>query len=134
MKSLGVVTVLYNYPSFALPIFYNRALQYFSPEDIHTFRFESFDDAEYRNFSNGENDYYSKLFFYKIIKLRRELLKIADQYEHILFLDALDTGIIKSQEEILKRFNSIGADIVLGAEKGLWPVTEFVHKYNMWII
>jgi hypothetical protein len=130
MKDLIVVTVLYNYPTFALPIFYNRALQYFEPTDIHTFRFESFNDEEYIKFSNGENDYYSKLFFYKTVKLVRELRNIQNESEHILFLDALDTAIIKDKNTILERFKSFDCDIVLGAEKGLWPVTEFTDQYN----
>ncbi len=130
MKDLIVTTVLYNYPDFALPIFYKRALEFFQPEDIHTFRFESFNDEEYRVFSKGENDYYSKLFFYKTIKLVRELEKIANTTQHILFLDALDTAIIKDKQTILERFNSFNCDIVLGAEKGLWPVTEFTSQYQ----
>jgi hypothetical protein len=130
MKDLGVVTVLYNYPDFALPIFYKRGLKFFDQSDIHVFRFESAHDSEYNAFADNQNDYYSKLFFYKIVKFRRELLKIASEYKHILFLDALDTGILKSKDVILDRYKAFNRDIVLGAERGLWPVTDFTDGYK----
>jgi len=121
MKPLAIVTVLFDYPQYTMPSFYKNALRYgVNAEDIHIQRYnESF-----------VGSYYDKLHYYKIAKTLEYLIGLADSYQHILFMDALDTNFVKPIDEILDVFSSYGKDIVTCAEQGLWPPTEANYLYE----
>ena len=122
MKKIALVTALFDYPEHYEPSFYKNALKYFSPEDIHVVRNNGL-------ITNGS--YYDKLFFYKTVKVLEYLEEnVVGKYEYVLFLDATDTNFIKSPEGIIEKFHSLNCSIVMGAEKGLWPPTNFVHLYQ----
>lgn len=130
MSNLFLVTVLYNYPDHAQPIFYKSARKSFSEDQIKVFRDNSDKDQNYKDFCNNENDYYSKLFYYKIVKLRENIIKNIVNNDYILFMDALDTGIVTNKNDIMEKFEAFSSDIVMGAERGLWPNTQYTHLYN----
>jgi hypothetical protein len=130
MSNLILITVLYNYPDHIQPIFYKSARKSFADDEIIVFRDNSDTDNEYKVFCNNENDYYSKLFFYKIIRLRENIIKHIKNNDYLLFMDALDTGIVTNKDDILNKFHTFDANIVIGAERGLWPNTKYTHLYD----
>ena len=122
MNKIALITALFDYPDYYQPSFYKNALKYFLPEDIHVIR------------NSGlitDGSYYDKLYYYKTVKVL-EYIKthIVGKYEYILFLDATDTNFIKSPEGIVERFKSLNCSIIMGAEKGLWPPTNYTHLYS----
>lgn len=122
MENVALITVLFDYPEYYEPSFYKNALKYFSLEDIHVVRNSGL-------ITNGS--YYDKLFFYKTVKVLEYIESyIVGKYDYILFLDATDTNFIKSPEGIIENFKSLNCNIVMGAEKGLWPPTNYTHLYE----
>ena len=122
MSKIAIITALFDYPDYYQPSFYNNALKYFSPEDIHVVR------------NSGlitDGSYYDKLYYYKTVKVLEYIqTSIVGKYDYILFLDATDTNFIKSPEGIIEKFKSLDCNIVMGAEKGLWPPTNYTHLYE----
>jgi hypothetical protein len=122
MENVALITALFDYPDYYEPTFYKNALKYFLPEDIHIVR------------NSGlitDGSYYDKLFFYKTVKVLEYIeLNIVGKYDYILFLDATDTNFIKSPEGIVEKFNTLNCSVVMGAEKGLWPPTNYTHLYE----
>jgi len=122
MKKIALITSLFDYPESYEPSFYKNALKYFLSEDIHVVRNSGL-------ITNGS--YYDKLYFYKTVKVLEYIeSNIIGKYEYILFLDATDTNFIKSPENVIEKFKSLNCDVVMGAEKGLWPPTNFTHLYE----
>ena len=121
MNKIALITALFDYPDYYQPSFYKNALKYFSPEDIHVVR----------NSGLIDGSYYDKLYFYKTVKVLEYIeTHIVGKYDYILFLDATDTNFIKSPEGIIDKFKSLNCNIVMGAEKGLWPPTNYTHLYD----
>ena len=123
MKKIALMTVLFDFPNHYEPSFYKNALNYFDKEDIHVVR--------HTQLINPMSSYYEKLFFYKTVKLLEYLEKnILGKYEYILFLDGTDTNFIKSPENVIEKFLKLNCSIVMGAEMGLWPPTNYTHLYE----
>lgn len=121
MNKIALITALFDYPDYYQPSFYKNALKYFTPEDIHIVR----------NSGLIDGSYYDKLYFYKTVKVLEYIeTHIVGKYDYILFLDATDTNFIKSPEGIIEKFKSLNCNIVMGAEKGLWPPTNYTHLYG----
>jgi hypothetical protein len=122
MENVALITALFDYPDYYEPTFYKNALKYFLPEDIHIVR------------NSGlitDGSYYDKLYYYKTVKVLEYIqTHIVGKYDYILFLDATDTNFIKSPEGIVDKFKSLNCNIVMGAEKGLWPPTNYTHLYE----
>ena len=122
MSKISLITALFDYPDYYQPSFYKNALKYFSSDDIHVIR------------NSGlitDGSYYDKLYFYKTVKVLEYVEShILGKYDYILFLDATDTNFIKSPEGIIEKFKSLNCNIVMGAEKGLWPPTNYTHLYE----
>lgn len=121
MTKIAVITSLFDYPSEWIPTFYSKAIKYFDPLDIHISRNHSLIQTD---------SYYNKLYFYKIIKVLDYILEnIKDKYKYIVFLDATDTNFISSPNNIIEKFHELQCNILMGAEKGLWPNTPYTHLY-----
>lgn len=122
MSKIAVITSVFDYPQYYVPIFYENAKKYFNEQDIHVVR------------NNGlvtEGSYYDKLYFYKIPKVLEYIEEnIIGKYDFILFLDATDTNFYSSPEDIINMFNRKNCSIIMGAEKGLWPPTSYTHMYE----
>jgi hypothetical protein len=122
MNKISLITSLFDYPDYYQPSFYKNALKYFSPEDIHVIR------------NSGlitEGSYYDKLYYYKTVKVLEYIESyIVGKYDYILFLDATDTNFIKSPNDIIDKFKLLNCNIIMGAEKGLWPPTNYTHLYE----
>ena len=59
MGNIALTTVLFDYPDYYEPTFYQKGLNDFNKEDIHIVR--------YSNLINTES-YYDKLYYYKVVK------------------------------------------------------------------
>jgi hypothetical protein len=122
MKKIALVTSLFDYPENYVPTFYKNASKYFNGDDIHIVR------------NSGlitDGSYYDKLYFYKIVKVLEYIEQhILGVYDYILFLDATDTNFISSPDNLIEKFNDLSCSIVMGAEKGLWPPTNYTHLYD----
>lgn len=122
MTDIAVVASLFDYPSEWIPTFYKNANKYFDKKDIHISRNHSL---------ISDCSYYDKLYYYKVVKLLDYILEhILNEYKYVLFLDATDTNFISSPEEIIKKFESFDCSVLLGAEYGLWPPTNYSHLYD----
>jgi len=121
-ENFAIMTVLFDYPEHYLPTFYNNCLNYFNSDDIHIVRLWDL-------VKNGS--YYDKLFYYKVVSLLEYIEKnILGVYDYILFLDATDTNFISSPENIIEKFKTFNCSVLLGAEYGLWPHTNYTHLYE----
>lgn len=122
MTDIAVITALFDYPSEWIPTFYKNASKYFDNKDIHISRNHSL-------ISNCS--YYDKLYYYKVVKLLDYILEhISNKYKYVLFLDATDTNFISSPSNMIQNFKTFDCSILLGAEHGLWPPTNYSHLYD----
>lgn len=122
MNKIALITALFDYPDYYEPTFYKNAIKYFPIDNIHIVRNSGL-------ITNGS--YYDKLFYYKTVKVLEYIeLNIIGKYEYILFLDATDTNFIKSPNDIIDKFTLLNCNIIMGAEKGLWPPTNYTHLYD----
>jgi hypothetical protein len=122
MENIALLTSLFDYPENYSPSFYKNAVKYFNPKDIHIIR------------NSGlitDGSYYDKLYFYKVVKVLEYIEEhIEGKYEYILFLDATDTNFISPPNNLITKFEDLTCSIIMGAEKGLWPPTNYVHMYD----
>lgn len=122
MNNIALITVLFDYPEHYCPTFFKNSLRYFDEKDIHIVRL--WDLAKNRS-------YYERLFYNKVVGLLEYLeKKILGKYEYVLFLDATDTNFLSSPSEIVNKFKLFECSVLLGAEYGLWPPTNYVHLYE----
>lgn len=125
--SLLVTTVLFDYPPYSQPTFYERCVAGgILSEDIHVQRYDTAASPP----PNGEVNIYSKLTWFKIHKHLEYLKSVSHKYEYTLFLDALDTNFLRRTDRLLREYLSFNCDIVMCAEKGIWPPTPYTHLYD----
>ena len=122
MNKIALVTVLFDYPEYFSPSFYNNAKKFFQEKDIHIVR---------KSNLVKDGSYYDKLYYYKVVSLLEYIKEfLVGNYEYILFLDATDTNFLKSPENIIEKFTEMNCSLVMGSEKGLWPPTNYTHLYE----
>ena len=122
MERIALITSLFDYPEHYLPSFYKNALKYFDKNHIHIIRNSGLITTE---------SYYDKLYFYKVVKVLDYIKEnIEGLYDHILFLDATDTNFISTPDNLVSKFKGLSCSIIMGAEKGLWPPTNYTHLYE----
>lgn len=120
-NKIALISPLYGYPSNYETSFYKNAREYFKDEEIHIVT----------NPSVIEGSYYYKFYYYKLIDILSYLEKnIQGNFEFVLFLDALDTNFIKPPIDIIDKFKLLNCSIIMGAEKNLWPPTNFSNLYE----
>lgn len=122
MNKIAILTVLFDYPDYFLPSFYNNAKKYFDEKDIHIVRKS--------NLVQG-GSYYDKLYYYKVVSVLEYIMEfISGKYEYLLFLDATDTNFLQEPKNIIEKFSELNCSLIMGAEKGLWPPTNYTHLYE----
>ena len=121
IKDIALVTCLFDYPEHYFPTFWNNAIKYFYPKNIYIARFNNLIQS---------NSYYEKLSFYKINQMLIFINKFLTKYKYLLFLDATDTNFYSSPIDIISKFEKNKASIIFGAERCLWPSTEYNHLYD----
>ncbi len=125
MKKTAIVTVLFDYPNHFIPTFQNKLLKDIESNDYYIIRYSS----EEHNIS--KESYYFKFTYYRIkeiVKFIEE--KILNKYDYFILLDATDVGYvnnINSIDSIMKEYN---CDILFGAERNLWPNTNYSHLHD----
>jgi len=122
MRKIALLTIIFDYPIEFIPPFYKNGINFFHNDDIHIIR------------SSGlinDGSYYDKLFYYKVVVLLDYIKKnIQNKYDYILFMDATDTNFIKKPDDLIDNFKLFNCSILLGAEYGLWPPTNYTHLYE----
>jgi hypothetical protein len=123
MDNIALITSLFDYPDYYEPSFYKNALKFFKDEDIHILRNS--------DLISRDRSLYDKLYHYKIVVLKEYLEKnIVGNYKYVLFLDGTDTNFIKEPVDLIDKFKKLNCSVILGAEKTMWPNTEFSHLYE----
>ena len=122
MEKIALLTALFDYPYNYQPSFYRNASKFFKSDDIHVVRNSGL---------INDGSYYDKLYFYKVVKVLEYIEQnIKGKYEYILFLDATDTNFISEPINLIDKFKELSCSIIMGAEKGLWPPTNYTHMYD----
>jgi hypothetical protein len=124
-KKIAVVTVLFDYPSHFVPTFQNKILNDLDSDDYYVIRYNS----EEHNIS--QESYYFKFTYFRIKEIVLFIKeKMLNKYEYFILLDATDVGYINnliSIETIMKEYE---CDILFGAERNLWPNTDYSHLHD----
>ena len=63
------------------------------------------------------------------IEFVREFVKDIEPNTIVMFMDAYDTFINDTMETVLERYKGFNADIVIGAERFLWPDWDYGKEY-----
>ncbi len=123
MENIALITSIFDYPEQFEPPFYKNALKFLKAEDIHILRNS--------DLISRDRSLYDKLYHYKVVILKDYIQNnIIGKYEYILFMDGTDTNFIKEPTDIIDRFNELNCSVILGAEKTMWPNTEYSHLYE----
>jgi FkbM family methyltransferase len=77
-------------------------------------------------FNKNDGHSYTKL---KIIKLL-DILKKYDDDEIIMYIDAFDTSVDSTDNEIKEKFLKLDVDVLYSTEKNCWPVQNFNKFYS----
>jgi hypothetical protein len=124
MNKLAIITVLFDYPEHFKPTFEDKLLKDIDPKDYYIIRYRSDD------YGISKESYYFKFTFYRIREIVRFIKEnILNKYEYFIALDATDVGYVGSINnfsEIIKDYN---CNILFGAERNLWPDTQYSHLY-----
>jgi len=121
MKDIALLTVLFDYPEYYQPIYYNNGLKYFNKEDIYVARFN--------NLVQG-GSYYDKLYKYKIVYLLDFIKEKLLNYKYIIFSDATDTNFYRDPSNIVNDFTIFNCNILFCSEINLWPPINESQLYN----
>lgn len=124
MKKLAIISILYDYPEHFTPTFEKKLLNDFPKEDYFVFRFDSIEEKI------KEESYYFKFTYYRIHKMYQIVKDIfLNKYEYFILLDATDVGYVGGINNIETIMKNYGTKILFGAERNLWPNTEYSHLY-----
>jgi hypothetical protein len=125
IKKTAVVTILFDYPNHFVPTFQNKILNDLDSDDYYIIRYNS----EEHNIS--QESYYFKFTYFRIKEIVSFIKeKILNKYEYFILLDATDVGYINnlgSIETIMKEYD---CNILFGAERNLWPNTDYSHLHD----
>lgn len=76
------------------------------------------------------HEYPSDWSDYVDVKLRKGIAFLAGRPEqYFLWVDGHDSLILKPEGEILARFKSLGADVLIAAERNCWPDSDLAPFY-----
>lgn len=124
MNKLAIVTIFFDYPDHFVPVFENKLLKTFNKDHYYLIRYYSEND-KIRNES-----YYFKFTYFRIRKFI-EFVKeyLLNKYEYFILLDATDVGYVGNIDAVPSIMDEYNCDILFGAERNLWPDTEYSHLY-----
>lgn len=125
MKKLAIVTILFDYPDHFQPVFENKLLTNFTKNDYYVIRYFSENDII------KKESYYFKFTYFRIRKFIDFVKKnLLNRYEYFILLDATDVGYVGDIESVPSIIEEYDCDILFGAERNLWPGTEYSHLYD----
>jgi hypothetical protein len=125
MKKTAIVTVLFDYPEHFVPTFQNKLLKDINVNDYYVVRYMSNEEG-----ISNESYYYKFTYFRirKFIKFIEE--KILNNYDYFILLDATDVAYVGGINNIDSIMMEYDCNILFGAERNLWPNTEYSHLHD----
>jgi hypothetical protein len=125
MKQLAIITILFDYPDTYIPTFHNKIKKDFDLKDLFIIKFKSVE----HNISH--ESYYYKFTYYRIKQLVKYIENnILNNYEYFILLDATDVGYVGNINNIDKIMKEYDCNILFGAERNLWPNTDYSYLYQ----
>lgn len=125
MNDIAIITILFDYPSNFVPTFEKKLLEVFDKKNYFVIRYFS----ENENIKN--ESYYFKFTHFRIrnfIKFVEE--NILNKFNYFVLLDATDVAFLGNFESIPLIMNEYKCDILFGAERNLWPPTEYSYLHD----
>lgn len=124
MKNIAVITVLYDYPDFYIPTFQKKLERDFDLNNFFTLRYNSLEHKI------SHESYYYKFTYYRIKQLVKFISeKILNNYEYFILLDATDVGYVGNISKINDIMKYYNCNILFGAERNLWPNTDYSNLH-----
>ena len=125
MKDIVILSTYFNYPKDRQPVYFKKLFEDNPNLDSKILRYW---DEDY---NIKDESYYFKFTFYRI-RLFEKYLKenILGKYEYFLLTDATDVGYVGGFSSWKETLNFYQTDVLFGAEKFLWPNTDYSHLYN----
>ena len=125
MSEIAIISILFDYPKHYQPIFQNKLLETFDKKNYFVLRYYS-DTEEIKNES-----YYFKFTYFRIKKFVNFIKEnILNKYKYFIMLDATDVGYVGNVETISSIMLEYNCNILFGAERNLWPNTDYSHLYT----
>jgi hypothetical protein len=125
MDKIAVISILFDYPQYFTPTFENKLLTDFNKNDYYLIHYNSEED----NIKN--ESYYFKFTHFRIKKLVKFIEEnILNKYDYFILLDATDVGYVKGINNIPKIMENYNCSILFGAERNLWPTTDYSHLHE----
>lgn len=125
MNKVAIITILFDYPDNYMPIFESKLLKEFNKDDYFVVRYKSESD-EIRNES-----YYFKFTHFRIKNFVRFVEEhILNLYDYFILLDATDVGYFGGISSIPSIMEEYGCNILFGAERNLWPPTDYSYLHE----
>jgi hypothetical protein len=126
MKKTAIVTVLFDYPEHFVPTFQTKLLNDININDYYVVRYTSQDDGV------SNESYYFKFTYFRIRKLIKFIEEtILGNYDYFILLDATDVAYVGGINNIDSIMTEYDCDILFGAERNLWPNTEYSHLHDI---
>lgn len=125
MDKIAIVTILFDYPNTYVPIFESKLLKEFNKENYFVIRYQSEND-----YVKNES-YYFKFTHFRIKNFVRFVEeKILNFYDYFILLDATDVGYCENISSVPTIMEEYGCNILFGAERNLWPPTDYSYLYE----
>jgi len=124
MNKLAIITVLFDYPEHFKPTFEDKLLKDIDSKDYYIIRYRSDD------YGISNESYYFKFTFYRIKEIVKFIKEnILNQYKYFILLDATDVGYVGGINNVPEIMKNYDCNILFGAERNLWPDTQYSHLY-----
>jgi hypothetical protein len=125
MVRTAVISILFDYPNHFIPTFENKLLKDFNQEDYHVVRYVS------ENESVKNESYYFKFTHFRIKNFVSFIEEnILGKYDYFILLDATDIGYVGDIQNIPNIMEEYKCNILFGAERNLWPNTDYSHLHE----
>ena len=102
MVRTAVISILFDYPNHFIPTFENKLLKDFNQEDYYVVRY--------------------------VVSFIEE--NILGKYDYFILLDATDIGYVGDIQNIPNIMEEYKCNILFGAERNLWPNTDYSHLHE----
>jgi hypothetical protein len=125
MCKIAIITILFDYPIYFTPTFEKKLLSEFDKNNYYVIRYESENDVI------KNESYYFKFTYFRIKKFV-DFIKnnILNNYDYFILLDATDVGYVSNINTIPQIMDEYNCDILFGAERNLWPNTDYSYLHN----
>ena len=124
MNNLAIISVLFNYSKLYQPLYFSKLKKECNEKNFYTVRHC---DEDY---GIKDETYYFKFTFYRIRKFVKYLNEnILPNHEYFLLTDATDVTYNSNFSQWKSILEYYRTEVLFGAEKFLWPETEYSYLY-----